>query len=97
MTESQATEPSTTAARYVPGCLLFLPGFFGAGMIAVLIGKIVAVLRRAPACEGLPLCGWEWWFVPAGLVGGLGLSIYVIWRIGQSDRDARMRRNSERG
>jgi hypothetical protein len=86
-----------SAARYLPGCLLFVPGFFGGGMMAVLVGKVVAGLRRAPACADVPLCNWEQWVLVGGVAGGLVLSIMVLWRIRASDRAAGGADFSERG
>lgn len=63
------------------GCFTFFIGFFSGGMVAVLLGRIVAGLRKAPSCEGLPLCDWWVYVGVGGLIGAISLPILVLRRL----------------
>lgn len=63
------------------GCFTFVIGFFSGGMVAVLLGRIVAGLRQAPSCEGLPLCDWWVYVGVGGLIGAISLPILVLRRL----------------
>jgi hypothetical protein len=71
------------------GCLTMFVGFFGGGMIAVLIGRGVDVAMRCAPAEGLPICGnWTMYVVIGGLIGALGLPAVVLAKLLRRDRAA---------
>ena len=71
-------------ARYVGvGCLMAISGFFGGGMIAVAIGKVVGSLQRCKPDAGLPACNWFEYLAAGALVGMILLPSVVIWRLRQ--------------
>ena len=76
------------------GCFMTILGFFSGGMVAVLVGKMVAFLMRAPKCSGVPLCEWPTWVGIGGLIGAITLPILVLSRLG---RPAAPPTNSDRG
>ncbi len=63
------------------GCFTFVIGFFSGGMVAVLLGRIVAGLRKAPSCEGLPLCDWYVYVGIGGVIGAITLPALVLRRL----------------
>lgn len=63
------------------GCFTFVIGFFSGGMVAVLLGRIMAGLRKAPSCDGLPLCNWWVYVGIGGLVGAISLPTLVLRRL----------------
>ena len=68
-------------------------GFFGTGMIAILVAKAVGYATGCPveAETGAP-CNWFTYAIRGGLLGLVGLPSLVIWRM----RKARTaHRNSE--
>ena len=64
------------------GCFTFVIGAFSGGMVAVLVGRIVAALTKAPTCEGLPTCDWYVYAGVGALLGALSLPVLVLRRIG---------------
>ena len=90
MTEPQSTPPSTVVAEDVSnrryrnigvGCFTTFIGFFGGGMISVLLAKIVSQALNEPQCEGLPTCNWLTWAARGGVVGMIILPIVSVWRL----------------
>lgn len=65
------------------GCFTMVIGGFSGGMTAVLVGKIIAGLRNAPGCEGLPVCNWHVYVGVGGLIGALSLPWLVLNRLGR--------------
>ena len=64
------------------GCLTFVVGFFGGGMIAVLLGKGLDVFRRCTPPEGLPMCGnWAAFAFGGGLIGAILLPTIVLTKL----------------
>jgi hypothetical protein len=56
-------------------------GFFGGGMIAALVAKVVGATRGCVPPEGFPACN-TWSFVlPGAFLGMVGLPIAAIWRL----------------
>ncbi|MDQ2890937.1 MAG: hypothetical protein M3R65_10380 [Gemmatimonadota bacterium] len=52
------------------GCFSAIAGFFGGGMIAVLLAKIVGSARGCQPPDGIPACNWgEYAF--AGMIAGV--------------------------
>ncbi len=72
------------------GCLTIFVGFFGGGMIAVLIGRGVDVATRCAPAEGLPVCGnWAMYVVVGGLIGAIGLPTVVLAKLLRREAAAR--------
>jgi len=63
------------------GCFTFVIGGFSGGMVAVLLGQIIDGLRKAPGCEGLPVCNWHLYVGVGGLIGALSLPSLVLRRL----------------
>ena len=71
-------EKRSPAQPLAVGCLMAIPGFFGGGMIAVGIGKIVDGFSRCQPADGLPICNML--FLPVGAVAGaILLPSAVMW------------------
>jgi hypothetical protein len=63
------------------GCFMTFIGGMSGGMVGVLVGKIIEGVKRAPSCEGLPVCNW---YVYAGIgaaVGLVSLPVLVLMRL----------------
>jgi hypothetical protein len=67
--------------RFLVGCLLMIPGFFGGGMIGAAVAKVVGQLRRCTPPEGFPACNLEPFLFTGGIAGALLLGGLVIWRL----------------
>ena len=66
------------------GCLTVTVGFFGGGMMAALVAKIVGSARGCIPPEGFPACN-TWSFVlPGALLGAILLPGMALWRLRQS-------------
>jgi hypothetical protein len=63
------------------GCFTFVIGFFSGGMVAVLLGRMIEMLRRSPSCEGLPVCNWYVYVGIGGVIGALSLPVLVLSRL----------------
>lgn len=99
MTDPQATPPAPPSAvadddisnrRYRNigvGCFTTFIGFFGGGMISVLIAKIVSQALNEPQCEGLPTCNWLTWAARGGVVGMIILPTVSVWRLKRGDAE----------
>jgi len=82
-------ERRSTAAYVGVGCLTTIVGFFGGGMIALLVGLVVEGIKGCKPEEGLPLCNWHLYYFPGGLVGMILLPTIAIWRLRSGERAAR--------
>jgi hypothetical protein len=72
------------------GCLTIFVGFFGGGMIAVLIGRGVDAATRCVPSEGLPICGnWAMYAGIGGAIGAVFLPAVVLVKLLRSDAAAR--------
>ena len=72
------------------GCLTIVVGFFGGGMIALLLVRIADLLRRCTPAQGLPVCGN--WAIYAGIGGAIGavlLPTVVFIKLLRADAAAR--------
>lgn len=77
------------------GCLTAAGGFFGGGIIAVMLAKIVGAFTGcAPDNETGAPCNWYYYAIAGALVGVVLLPSFAIIRLRQSRTDSR---NSERG
>ncbi|HEU4641320.1 MAG TPA: hypothetical protein VFS44_02615 [Gemmatimonadaceae bacterium] len=81
------------ARPFALGCLLMIPGFFGGGMIAVGVAKIVGALRRCTPPDGFPACDTPTYLWVGALIGLVLLPSVVVWRLRRGDGATR---NSER-
>ena len=78
------------------GCLTFVVGFFGGGMMAVLVGKGVDLVTGCTPSEGLPTCiTWAWYALVGGGIGAIGLTAVVLTRLRRGDAAARNSVNEE--
>lgn len=66
------------------GCLTMVVGFFGGGMIGMLVGKVTDAVTGCRPAEGLPVCMWwrYWW--SGALFGIVFLPFMAIRRLRQS-------------
>jgi hypothetical protein len=64
------------------GCITIFAGFFGGGMIAVLLGKVVGLMRSCPPDSetGAP-CDWFTYMVVGACVGAVFLPAIALWRM----------------
>ena len=74
--------PKGSAWSYIGvGCFTAPIGFFGGGMIAVLVAKIVGSTQGCKPPEGLPACNtWEF-LIPGALIGLVALPAAALWRL----------------
>jgi hypothetical protein len=70
-----------------------VPGFFGGGMIAVAVGRLVESVTGCTPPDGLPACHTGLYLLVGGLTGLVLLPTVVLWRLRRSSRTTR---NSER-
>ena len=63
------------------GCFSAVAGFFGGGMIAVMVAKIVGSVRGCQPPEGLPACDWGHYALIGMLVGVVLLPLASILRL----------------
>ena len=83
---AQQVEVEDRTARNIGvGCFTTFIGFWSGGMIAVMIGKIVEGVRRAPSCEGLPLCNWNVYAAVGAAIGAITLPVLVLMRLRRRD------------
>jgi len=80
-TDASATAPDTVWPYIGVGCLTLVVGFFGGGMIAVLVGKVVDGITGCRPAEGLPACVWWRYVLAGGLIGALGLPAVALFRM----------------
>jgi hypothetical protein len=64
------------------GCLTLVAGFFGGGMIALMVAKIVGVAQSCPAETetGAP-CNWFSYLVIGASIGAVLLPSVALWRM----------------
>lgn len=82
-TGAENEEAIAFGRKFGLGCFTFIIGFFSGGMVAVLIGRMVAFFTKAPSCEGLPICNWWAYVGIGGALGALSLPMLVLRRLGQ--------------
>lgn len=63
------------------GCFTLIIGFFSGGMVAVLVGRMIAFFTKAPSCEGLPVCNWYLYVGIGGVLGAVSLPTLVLRRL----------------
>jgi hypothetical protein len=84
MTAPELDRAGVIARNVGVGCVTTVAGFFGGGMIAVFIGKVVGSAQGCKPPEGLPACNW-WVYAGIGAVlGALILPAVVLIRLNQA-------------
>jgi hypothetical protein len=84
MTAPELDRAGVIARNVGVGCVTTVGGFFGGGMIAVFIGKVVGSAQGCKPPEGLPACNW-WVYAGIGAVlGALILPAVVLIRLNQA-------------
>ena len=63
------------------GCFSGMAGFFGGGMIGVLIAWIVGSVRRCEPGTGIPACDWNKFALIGMLVGVVLVPVVSIMRL----------------
>ena len=86
MTNPQGTPPAgppeNTIWPYIGvGCLTFIVGLFGGGMIAMLVGKVVDGVTGCKPADGTPVCDWWKYFYTGALVGAVLLPSVAVHRL----------------
>lgn len=60
----------STGALVGAGCFSAVAGFFGGGMMAVLVAKIVGSYQGCKPPEGIPACNWGQYAL-VGMIAGV--------------------------
>jgi hypothetical protein len=63
------------------GCFSAIAGFFGGGMMAVLVAKIVGSVRGCQPPEGIPACNWGQYAMVGMIAGVVLLPLVSIIRL----------------
>ena len=80
-------EVSRTWGYVGAGCLTFVAGFFGGGMIGVFVGWVVGLVQGCKPPEGtFPICNIHPYWLTGMVLGAILLPTVTIWRIRQGDR-----------
>ncbi len=59
-------------------------GFFGGGMIAMLIGRITDAFSGCQPAEGMPVCDWWQYWLAGSLLGMIALPFFAVRRLRQA-------------
>lgn len=70
-----------TGALVGAGCFSAVAGFFGGGMIAVLVAKIVGSYQGCKPTEGIPACNWGQYAMVGMIAGVVLLPLVSIVRL----------------
>ena len=73
--------PVSGSALLGVGCVTSVAGFFGGGMIAVMVGKVVGQVRGCVPLEGTPSCDWHLYVLFGGILGLILLPTISIIRL----------------
>lgn len=73
--------PVARSALVGAGCFSAVAGFFGGGMIGVLVAWMVGSARRCDPGEGLPACNWNEFALVGMLIGVVLLPTVSIMRL----------------
>ena len=85
------TAPDTVWPYIGVGCFTVPIGFFGGGMIGVLIAKIVGGITGCKPPKDFPACHTFEFLWPGALIGLIGLPLLAIWRLRQGRKTDRAR------
>jgi len=87
MVSAEPDRERVVARNVGVGCVTTVAGFFGGGMIAVFIGKVVGSVQGCKPPEGLPACNW-WVYAGIGAVlGAVALPAVALIRLNQARPD----------
>ena len=87
MVSAEPDREGVVARNVGVGCVTTVAGFFGGGMIAVFIGKVVGSVQGCKPPEGLPACNW-WVYAGIGAVlGAVALPAVALIRLNQARPD----------
>lgn len=68
------------------GCLMLVVGFFGGGMMAMLVGRVTDAITGCRPPAGLPVCTWwRYWWTGAA-VGMVALPVAALIRLRRGRR-----------
>ena len=79
--EPQSPDRIATSTYVGVGCFTAIAGFFGGGMIAVLVAKLVGSFRNCQPAEGTPACDWNSYAAVGMLIGVILLPAVSIIRL----------------
>jgi hypothetical protein len=79
--DSGETSRASVAAMVGAGCFSAIAGFFGGGMMAVLVAKVVGSYQGCKPPEGLPACNWGQYAVVGMVAGVVILPLISIIRL----------------
>jgi hypothetical protein len=82
------TESHTSARGWAyagVGCLTTASGFFGGGMIAALVAKVVGSARGCVPPEGFPACNLWSFVLPGAIIGMIFLPVMAIRRMRRAE------------
>lgn len=63
------------------GCFMAVLGFFSAGMVGVLVGRLYSWVAKCPYEPNLPACNWAAFAGWGGLIGAVTLPALVVGRL----------------
>jgi hypothetical protein len=72
---------ASVGAMVGAGCFSAVAGFFGGGMMAVLVAKMVGSYQGCKPPEGLPACNWGQYAVVGMVAGVVILPLISIIRL----------------
>lgn len=79
--EVEHTDRVSTGALIGAGCFSAVAGFFGGGMMAVLVAKFVGSYQGCKPPEGLPACNWGQYALVGMIVGVVLVPLVSIIRL----------------
>lgn len=79
--DSKPETDISTGALVGVGCFSAIAGFFGGGMIGVLIAWIVGSVQRCEAEVGIPACDWNKYALVGMLIGVVLVPSVSIMRL----------------
>ncbi|MGI9090306.1 MAG: hypothetical protein ACR2GG_04280 [Gemmatimonadaceae bacterium] len=79
--DARPDDSASTSALVGAGCFSAIAGFFGGGMIGVLIAWIVGSVRRCEAPVGVPACDWNKFALVGMLIGVVLVPLVSIMRL----------------
>ena len=87
MASPEPNREGVVARNVGVGCVTTVAGFFGGGMIAVFIGKVVGSVQGCKPAEGLPACNWRVYAGIGAVLGALTLPTVALIRLNQARPD----------
>ncbi len=78
---SNESSRASTGALVGAGCFSAVAGFFGGGMMMVLVAKMVGSVRGCQPPEGIPACNWGEYAMVGMIAGVVLLPMVSIYRL----------------